>query len=63
MGVEVFGLVYDNGLAGGDGNVTQKTDDVDSSGTNDRVTTYLDDWRERTSRREPCAQPCKGETR
>jgi len=45
--VQVTGLVYDNGLAGGDSNVTQQTAYVDATGTNDRVTTFLYDFRNR----------------
>ena len=45
--VQITGLVYDNGLAGGDSNITQQTAYVDTSGTNDRVTAYLFDFRNR----------------
>jgi hypothetical protein len=45
--VQVTGIVYDGGLAGGDSNVTQRTDYVDSTGLNDRVTTFLYDFRNR----------------
>jgi RHS repeat-associated protein len=45
--VQITRLVYDNGLAGGDSNVTQNTDYVDASGLNDRVTTFLYDFRDR----------------
>ena len=45
--VQITGLVYDNGLAGGNSNVTQKTDYVDAAGLNDRVTTFLYDFRDR----------------
>lgn len=45
--VQVTGMVYDNGITGGDGNVTQQTDFVDASGTNDRVTAFLYDFRNR----------------
>ena len=34
--VQITGIVYDNGLAGGDSNITQKTDYVDATGLNDR---------------------------
>ena len=47
--VIVKGLVYDNGLAGGDDNVTQQTDYVDATGLNDRVTTFLFDFRDRNT--------------
>src|SRR5262249_26774540 len=36
---------YDNGIAGGDNNLTQTTQHVDASTT--RVTTFLYDWRDR----------------
>jgi RHS repeat-associated protein len=45
--VQITGLVYDSGLAGGDSNVTQRTDFVDATGLNDRVTTFLYDFRNR----------------
>jgi RHS repeat-associated protein len=45
--VQITGTVYDNGLAGGDGNATQETKYVDATGTNDRVTTILYDFRDR----------------
>jgi RHS repeat-associated protein len=43
--VQVTGNQYDNGLGGGDNNVTQATQYVDS--TTARVTSYLYDWRDR----------------
>jgi RHS repeat-associated protein len=43
--VQVTGSQYDNGLGGGDNNLTQMTQYVDSSTT--RVTSYLYDWRDR----------------
>ncbi len=45
--VQISGLVYDNGLAGGESNVTSQTDYVDATGLNDRVTTFLYDFRDR----------------
>ncbi len=45
--VQITGLIYDNGLAGGDSNVTRKTNYVDATGLNDRVTTFLFDFRDR----------------
>ena len=45
--VQITGLVYDSGLAGGDSNVTLRTDYVDATGLNDRVTTFLYDFRDR----------------
>ena len=45
--VQVTGQVYDNGSPGGDGNLTQLTQFVDATGTNDVVTTYTYDWRDR----------------
>jgi YD repeat-containing protein len=45
--VQVTGQVYDGGSSGGDGNLTQRTDFVDATGTNDRVTSYGYDWRNR----------------
>ncbi|MBS0266027.1 MAG: RHS repeat-associated core domain-containing protein [Planctomycetes bacterium] len=45
--VIITGVVYDNGTSGGDSNVTQKTDYVDATGLNDRVTTFLYDFRDR----------------
>ncbi|MBI3861131.1 MAG: hypothetical protein HY290_04465, partial [Planctomycetia bacterium] len=45
--VQVIGNVYDNGLSGSDGNVSQQTAYVDASGTNDRVTSFLYDFRNR----------------
>ena len=56
-GVQVVGLAYDDGLAGGDGNVTPKTDYVDSSGDNDRVTSYLYEWRECRVAANPVRSP------
>ncbi len=43
--VQVTGNQYDNGLGGGDNNLTQTTQFVDASKT--RVTTFLYDWRDR----------------
>ncbi|HWB12930.1 MAG TPA: RHS repeat-associated core domain-containing protein, partial [Pirellulales bacterium] len=43
--VEITGNQYDNGLAGGDGNLTSVTRYVDSSTT--RVTGFAFDWRDR----------------
>ena len=45
--VQITGTVYDDGNAGGDSNPTQTTAYVDASGTNDRVTNYLFDFRNR----------------
>ncbi|MBN8625807.1 MAG: RHS repeat-associated core domain-containing protein [Planctomycetes bacterium] len=45
--VQVTGNVYDGGASGGDGNLTQQTQFVDASGTNDRVTDFGYDWRDR----------------
>ncbi len=45
--VQTTGQVYDNGAAGGDGNLTQQTNYVDGSGTLDRVTDYSYDFRNR----------------
>jgi RHS repeat-associated protein len=45
--VPVTGNVYDGGSAGGDGNVTQQTQYVDASGTNDRATGFGYDSRNR----------------
>ncbi|MBN8624754.1 MAG: RHS repeat protein, partial [Planctomycetes bacterium] len=45
--VQVTGQVYDGGTAGGDGNLTEQTQFVDASGTNDRVTDFGYDWRDR----------------
>jgi RHS repeat-associated protein len=38
---------YDQGLAGGDGNLTQQTSYVDGNSANNRVTTFLYDFRNR----------------
>ena len=45
--VQVTGTVYDDGFSGGDGNPTQQTNYVDATGTNDRVTAFLFDFRNR----------------
>ena len=45
--VRITGTVYDNALAGGDSNPTQVTKYVDATGTNDRVTAFLFDFRNR----------------
>ena len=45
--VQITGMVYDGGLAGGDSNVTQQTAYVNATGLNDRVTTFLYDFRDR----------------
>lgn len=39
--------VYDGGADEGDGNLTQSTQYVDASGTKNRVTSYVYDWRNR----------------
>ncbi len=45
--VQVTGNVYDGGASGGDGNLTETTDYVDATGLNDRVTSFVFDWRDR----------------
>ncbi len=45
--VQVTGNVYDGGSSGGDGNLTEKTAFVDATGENDRVTSYIYDFRDR----------------
>ena len=45
--VQITGLVYDFGQVGGDSNVTQQKDYVDATGTKDRVTAFLYDFRNR----------------
>ncbi|HEV2968550.1 MAG TPA: RHS repeat domain-containing protein, partial [Pirellulales bacterium] len=45
--VIVTGNVYDNGNPGGDGNLTQQTDYVDATGSNDHITTFVYDFRDR----------------
>jgi len=45
--LQVSATQYDDGLGGGMSNVTTQTAYVDSSGANDRVTTYLYDFRNR----------------
>src|SRR6266478_6490218 len=45
--VQITGNVYDSGLSGGDGNLTSQTEFVDATGTNDRVTALLYDFRNR----------------
>src|SRR5665213_172111 len=45
--VQITGTIYDFGNSGGDGNPTQVTLYVDASGTNDRVTALLYDFRNR----------------
>jgi hypothetical protein len=38
---------YDSGAGGGDGNLSKETENVDSNATNNRVTTFGYDWRNR----------------
>ncbi|MBI3860974.1 MAG: hypothetical protein HY290_03680 [Planctomycetia bacterium] len=45
--VQVSGMVYDGGSAGGDGNVSQDIKYVDATRTNDRLTSFLYDFRNR----------------
>jgi hypothetical protein len=45
--VAVALLEYDDGAAGGDGNLTEETLPVDSTSGNDRITTYGYDYRDR----------------
>ncbi len=62
-GVQVVGLAYDDGLAGGDGNVTPKTE-LRRFQRRQRPRDQLFVRVVRMpSRHEPCAQPCRGETR
>jgi hypothetical protein len=44
--VQISGNVYDQGLWGGDGNLTQQTQFVDATGLNDRVTDFTYNWRD-----------------
>ena len=45
--VILTGNVYDGGLGNGDGNLTQRTDYVDITGSLDRITTFEYDFRDR----------------
>ena len=45
--VRVVELEYDGGTDGGDGNLTQEMQPVDSTSANDRITTYAYDFRDR----------------
>ncbi|MDB5293544.1 MAG: repeat-associated core domain protein [Phycisphaerales bacterium] len=45
--VQVTGNVYDNGSAGGDGNLTAVSQFPSAVGTDERVTFYTYDWRDR----------------
>ena len=45
--VPTTGYIYDEGNANGDGLLTQETDYVDGNSSDNRVTSYLYDWRDR----------------